>query len=225
MKRKKKPQADVRRWYHLYLELGLVVALALLIGAFRMHFNPETQLDVQLQEQEVIALDELPQTRQMDRPPPPPRPPAPVEVPDDVVLEEDAIEFDAEIDFSEPIDIPPPPPPPVRKKEEVVEEEPEIFIVVEQMPELIGGIQSIQKHLSYPEIAKRAGVEGMVVVQFVVNEEGRPIDPVVIRSLGGGCDEEAVRVIMEHATFVPGKQRGKPVRVRFSIPVRFVLMR
>ncbi len=223
MTRKKKPQADVRRWYSLYMELGLVVALALLIGAFRMQFDPDTQLDVQLQEQEVIALDELPQTKQIDRPPPPPRPPAPVEVPDDVVLEEDEFEFDAEIDFESPIDIPPPPPP--VKKEEVVEEEPEIFIVVEQMPELIGGIQSIQKHLTYPEIAKRAGIEGMVVVQFVVNEQGRPIDPVIIRSLGGGCDEEAVRVIMEHAQFTPGKQRGKPVRVRFSIPVRFLLQK
>ena len=222
MTRKKKPEADVRRWYSLYLELGLVVALALLIGAFRMHFNPDTQLDVQLQEQEVIAMDELPQTKQMERPPPPPRPPAPIEVPDDVVLEEETFDFDAEIDFSVPVDIPPPPPPPVRK-EEVVEEEPEIFIVVEQMPELIGGIQSIQQHLRYPEIAKRAGIEGMVVVQFVVNEQGRPIDPAVIRSLGGGCDEEAVRVIMEHARFTPGLQRGKPVRVRFSIPMRFLL--
>lgn len=221
MTRKKTPKADVRRWYHLYLEFGLVAALFSLIVAFRVDFNPKSDLQVQLQEQEVISLDELPQTRQVEKPPPPPAPPAPVEVPDTEVLEEETFEFDAEINFEEPVDIPPPPPAPVR--EEVKEEEPEIFIVVEQMPELIGGIQAIQQHLQYPEIANRAGIEGMVVVQFVVDEQGNAIDLNVVRSLGGGCDEEAIRVITKYAKFKPGKQRGKPVRVRFSIPVRFLL--
>ncbi len=221
---KKKPNADLSRCYGLYIEIGLVVAMAALIVAFRVHFNPETELNVEIEGPEVVEMEQIEQTKQVAKPPPPPRPPVPIEVPNDEVLEDEILDIDAEISFEEPADLPPPPPPPAREEEEEEEEEePEIFMAVEEMPELIDGIGALQKKLRYPEIAQKAGVEGMVVVQFVVDENGNAIDLVVTKGLGGGCDEEALRVIREHAEFKPGKQRGKPVRVRFSIPIRFRL--
>ena len=217
----KRNRADIRRWHTLYRELGLIASLGLLIVAFRMPFDPATEMTFQPVSQEVVALEDIEQTKQQLKPPPPPRPPTPIEVANDVVLEEEAIEFDAEIDFDAALDVPPPPP----ERREVVLEEPEeeIFVVVEQMPELIGGIASISENIRYPELARVAGVEGMVIVQFVVDEEGRVTDPVVVKSVGAGCDEEALRVIKTHARFTPGYQRGKAVRVRFSVPIRFSL--
>jgi len=101
-------------------------------------------------------------------------------------------------------------------------EEPEIFVIVEQMPDLIGGLGGLQKKIHYPEIAKKAGVEGRVFLQFVVDEQGNVADPVVTRGIGAGCDEEAIRAILT-AKFKPGKQRGKPVKVKMSLPITFKL--
>lgn len=96
------------------------------------------------------------------------------------------------------------------------------FVIVEQMPELVGGLAAIQQELRYPEIAKNAGIEGRVFVQFVVDERGRVVDPVVVRGIGGGCDEEALRAVRT-VTFKPGRQQGEPVRVRMSLPITFRL--
>ena len=96
----------------------------------------------------------------------------------------------------------------------------QVFMVVEHMPELIGGMASIHSKMTYPESAHEAGVEGRVVVQFVVNEQGDVQDVMVARGIGSGCDEEAVRVVSE-AKFTPGMQGGKPVKVRMAIPVTF----
>ena len=90
------------------------------------------------------------------------------------------------------------------------------------MPELIGGIGSLMKTIYYPEIAKKAGVEGTVVIQFVVDTQGRVKDAIVLKGIGGGCDEEALRAV-NAAKFSPGRQRGKAVAVKMSLPVRFVL--
>lgn len=90
------------------------------------------------------------------------------------------------------------------------------------MPELIGGIQGIQEKIVYPELAVKANIEGRVYLQFIVNENGEVEDPVVLRGIGGGCDEEALRVIKE-TKFKPGMQRGGPVRVRYSLPIIFML--
>ncbi|MCC5915321.1 MAG: TonB family protein [Balneolaceae bacterium] len=96
------------------------------------------------------------------------------------------------------------------------------FVVVEDMPELIGGLQTLQQKIRYPEMARRAGIEGRVYVQFIVNEEGQVENPQIIRGIGGGADEEALRVVSE-AEFRPGMQRGRPVRVQYSIPILFRL--
>lgn len=218
---RKHPKADLRRDYALLIEIGMVAALALLILAFRMDWKRGSATQIIQSEQEVVYVEEIRQTQQIAQPPAPPRPPVPIEVPNDEVLEEDLLDFDAALDQNEPAsNIPPPPPPPEDRAER--EPEAEIFIIVEEMPELIGGLASLQKSITYPEIAKKAGVEGRVIVQFVVDETGRVIEPVVVRGVGAGCDEEAVRAVSE-AHFTPGKQRGKPVRVKMSLPITFKL--
>jgi len=97
-----------------------------------------------------------------------------------------------------------------------------VFVVVDEMPELIGGIASVQEQIVYPAEAKEAGVEGRVFVQFVVDEQGLPVDVQVLRELGFGCDEEAIRVI-RMARFKPGKHQGEVVKVRYVLPIVFDL--
>lgn len=108
----------------------------------------------------------------------------------------------------------PPPPPPSDKED--------YFVAVEEMPELKGGLASLMKEINYPEMARKAGIEGKVIVQFIVNEQGEVEDPQIIRGIGGGCDEEALRVLKQ-AEFEPGVQRGEPVRVQYSLPITFQL--
>lgn len=211
-----------RKNYLLLFEVGAVVALGLLVLVARLplQFDQSFVIPVDVQQQ-VVTMEEVTQTQHLVKPPPPPRPPVPVEVPNDALLEDDILEIDSEIDFEVAAAVPPPPPPPAPVAD-VEEAEPEIFVVVEQMPELIGGLQSIQGKITYPEIAQKANIQGMVIVQFIVDEQGNVVNPQVVKSVPGGCDEEALRVI-RLAKFKPGKQRGKAVRVRYSIPIRFRL--
>jgi protein TonB len=216
---RKTEKANLRQRYPLFVQVGLVASLLLLILAFNVDLRQEDTFEIVMPEQEVVQMEEIQQTKQIQKPPPPPRPPVPVEVPDDEILEDDELDLDASLDIDEVMDLPPPPPP---AEEEEEEAEPEIFVIVEQMPELIGGLASVQKKINYPPIAKKAGVEGRVIVQFVVNEQGNVIDPVVVRGIGAGCDDEAIRAVSD-AKFKPGKQRGKPVRVKMSLPITFKL--
>lgn len=212
---KKTDKADLKSRYPIFTEIGLIASLTFLIVAFRVQYNPESSFIIPEEEQIVVEMEDIEQTQQIEKPPPPPRPPVPIEVPNDEVLEDDIIDIDAEIDFDEPVYIPPPPP-------RAEDAEPEIFVVVENMPELIGGILGLQKRVTYPEIAKKAGVEGTVFLQFIVDEQGNVVDPIVMRGIGAGCDEAALKAIRT-AKFKPGRQRGKPVKVKFSLPVRFRL--
>lgn len=98
----------------------------------------------------------------------------------------------------------------------------EIFVVVEKMPELIGGMTSLQNRIQYPEVAKKAGIQGKVVVELIVDKQGRVKDEKVVRGIGGGCDEEALRAV-RLARFEPGMQRGKPVEVKLAVPILFKL--
>lgn len=216
---RKEEKADLQKRYPLYIEIGLVLALGLLVVAFRVDWSPDNDFEIVMPEQEVVQMEEVQQTQQIEQPPPPPRPPVPVEVPNDEILEDVDLNLDASLDLDEPVTNTPPPPPP---QEEEEEEEPEIFVIVEEMPELIGGLASIQGKIKYPEIAKKAGVEGRVFVQFIVDENGNVVNPVVTRGIGAGCDEEALRAVRE-AKFKPGRQRGKPVRVKMSLPITFKL--
>jgi protein TonB len=103
----------------------------------------------------------------------------------------------------------------------------EIFTRVEQMPQFGSGekelLEYLAKHIKYPAIARENGIQGTVVIQFVVDKDGRVTEPVVVREVGGGCDEEALRVIKNMPRWIPGKQQGKAVKVRYTLPVRFRL--
>ena len=104
----------------------------------------------------------------------------------------------------------------------VAPEPPKYFVAVEEMPEPIGGIQAIQSKIVYPEIAKRAGVEGKVYVLAFVDEHGTVADAKIIKGIGAGCDEAALNAVIQ-TKFKPGKQRGVPVKVQVSIPIIFRL--
>ncbi|MBO6584903.1 MAG: energy transducer TonB [Gracilimonas sp.] len=98
----------------------------------------------------------------------------------------------------------------------------EVNIVVEKMPQLIGGMSQLQESVEYPAEAKEAGIEGRVTVQFVVNKLGQTTRVQIIRGIGGGADEAAVSAV-EEAKFEPGKHNGKPVCVQYALPINFRL--
>jgi RNA polymerase sigma factor (sigma-70 family) len=106
------------------------------------------------------------------------------------------------------------------KEEKKTEEEPAVFLAVEEMPELIGGINGLQSKIKYPELAIRQGVEGKVLVQAIVDENGKVISANTIKGIGAGCDEAALDAVLK-SNFKPGKQRGKNVKVQFTIPIVF----
>lgn len=216
-----KREGSIRRYYLINLEIGLIATLLLFIGMFKMHYNPQPKKIKAVEKQEVVKMEEVVRTKQQEKVPAPPRPQVPVEVPNDEIVQEEAINFSSELDMGEALELPSAPPEEAGKKEEDTSED-EIFVVVENMPELIGGLAHLQSRIEYPEMARLAGIEGRVVVQFTITEKGNVIDPVVVRGIGGGCDEEAIRVIKE-AKFKPGMQRGRPVKVRYTIPIKFSL--
>ena len=156
--------------------------------------------------------------------------PQPVEVPkqttqiqvveDDV--EVDDVEINAEVDQNEVIE--------EYVAPEIVEDEvveAEIFTVVEQMPEFPGGMNRLAEYLAtnirYPQLARESGIQGRVFINFVVEADGSVTNVRVIRSLGGGCDEEAMRVVRNMPRWTPGRQRGRAVRVSYNLPVNFRL--
>ncbi len=219
---RKTEEADLRKRYMIFVQLGLVASLLILLGLFTVDFTTGQDFQIVEEQQEIVQVEEIEQTRQIEKPPPPPKPPAPVEVPDEDVTEEIDLDLDMDLDLNDaPTDLPPPPPPPADEPEPEPEE-PEIFVIVENPPELIGGLEGLQSRIQYPEMARRAGIEGTVFVQFVVDENGNVNNPVCARDPGGNTCEEALRAVRE-AKFKPGRQRGKPVKVRFSLPVKFRL--
>src|SRR3990172_8806793 len=212
----KDPKADLRRMYKKVFEVSLVISLLLLIVAFK-YFPDVTAKKMKLEgPQELFTVEDIENTKQENRSPPPPKPPIPIEAPSDDVLEDIEIASTV-IDINAQIDAPPPP-----KEEKKVEEEPTYFVAVEEMPEPIGGIKAIQEKIIYPEIAKRAGVEGKVYVLAFVDEEGIVTKAQIIKGIGAGCDEAALDAVLK-TRFKPGKQRGKPVKVQVSIPIVFKL--
>ena len=207
-----------QRSYGLTVQGGLGLALLVVTGFFQVPFQSGSNLDITFAEQELVHIEEIAQTVHIAKPPPPPRPPVPVEVADDEILEDIDLDLDATLDiddFLTQVSAPPPP-------EEEEEVEPEIFIVVEQMPELIGGISQLLSDASYPSLARKAGLEGTVVVQIVVDPEGNPQDPRVIKSVAEVLDKSAVEAVMKQR-FKPGMQRGTAVPVQVAMPVQFRL--
>ena len=126
--------------------------------------------------------------------------------------------------------LPPPPPPPYDETlivGEVEEGEVRIFRVVDTDPEFPGGIDSmyawIERNIQYPTLARNNKIEGKVYVTFVVESDGSISNPKILRDIGGGCGAEVIRILNQMPRWIPGKQRGKPARVQFNLPVNFQL--
>ena len=224
---KKYDKADVYKHRNVFMQVGLAVALGIVLLAFNYHPKEEavaTNATDAFSEEEI---EEIPQTSQYKPPPPPPPPPPEViEVEDDIEIENTPDLFDQEMDVEEAIEtVYVPVDEPVVKKEEP--KEPEIFVVVEEMPTFPGGDKALYEYLAknikYPAVAKDNGIEGKVYIKFVVNEDGSVSQVQLARGIGGGCDEEAMRVVEGMPKWKPGKQRGKNVKVWYTLPVYFKL--
>lgn len=222
MEPKKNPKADVYRKSSMFFNVGLVLSLLLAISAFewKSYDTSEIVLQSQINDDFEDLLD-IPLTQQPPPPPPKIQLPEIVEVPDEEEIVED-IEVDLDIEITEEEVI-----------EEIVFEEveeevaDEIFTVVEEMAEFKGGAGAFAKYLQsnvvYPHQARRMGVEGKVFVQFIVGKDGSLSDIKVLKGLGAGCDEEAIRVMKKSPPWNAAKQRGRPVRLRMVIPLNFTL--
>ena len=225
MQLKKSPQASLEDKKLVYVLMGLILVLSICYVAFEWTEKEVTKYEVT---EDLAFIDEeidIQQTTQETPPPPPPPAPQEVEVlnvvEDDVEVEE--IEINTEDDKDVEVVIAPPVEAPVEEEEEEV-----IFMVVESMPEFPGGQQALFKYLAenvkYPVIAQENGIQGRVICQFVVNKDGSIVDVVAVRSSGeASLDKEAIRVIKSMPKWKPGKQRGKPVRVKYTVPVNFRL--
>ncbi|MCB9207047.1 MAG: energy transducer TonB [Ignavibacteriales bacterium] len=98
----------------------------------------------------------------------------------------------------------------------------EYFVMAEEMPSPIGGMKAIQEKIKYPELARRAGIEGRVYIKAFIDENGNVASAEVIKGLEGGCNEAAIEAV-KNTKFIPGRQRGKAVKVQVSIPILFKL--
>ncbi|MCZ6632810.1 MAG: energy transducer TonB [bacterium] len=213
--RKKNPEVDLRLKYRKVYNISMALSFVLMAGvavAFPK-FEPR-QSDIK-REQVVIEIQDLPETRQVRRPPPPPRPAVPIEtesedVPDDVTIETTELDFD---DIA--IDLPLPPPPGLysdaEEQEEILE-----FWAVEQEPKVVQEVWPV-----YPEVARKAGLEGTVFLQFTVGKDGKVRDIQVLR--GSPIFVDAAVKAMSQFVFEPAIQNDQPVSVRMAKPIRFRL--
>lgn len=228
MEIKKSPKADLEKDKSLSLLLGLAVALALCFVALEWRSEIAKAIDTGLMN--TIALEDalLIADEQQQPEPEQPEPEVQVEVqlPEEFEVVDNNKEVAKAVFISNDEDKKLPPPAPV--KVEVQEEETEeIFTVVEEPTEFPGGMPALMKYLSsnirYPEIAAENGIQGRVIVSFVVERNGKPSQVTVARGVDPALDKEAVRVVENMPAWKPGKQRGKPVRQRFNLPVVFRL--
>jgi len=213
MARIKNPKVDLRLKYKKVIEFTLVLSLLLcilLFQAFKKFEHEKTESNIEL---EKIKAEDIPQTQQEKLPPPPSRPAIPIEsesedIPEDATMEETDIDFD---------EVPPPPPPPPDDDDQIQ------FIPYDEAPQPIGGFPAIQKKLKYPEIARKAGIEGTVIIYAKINTQGVVINTKVVKPLGNsGCNEAAISAIKQ-VKWKPAMQRDKPVTVWVSVPVKFKL--
>lgn len=221
---KKHWSVDINKYKGVIVNIGIIVSLALMLVAFEYPDYEEASLvvldsgPIQIEEQ-----IEIPQTQQ--KPPPPPKIQLPtiVEVPDEEEIEDEIeVELDVEIDQETVIEE-------VVEVEEEKEEEDvdQIFTIVEETAAPTGGMTAfyeyIKDNLEYPRQARRMGVQGKVFLEFIVDKDGSITDVKVVRGIGAGCDEEAIRILQNSPKWKPAKQRGRPVRQKMTFPINFKL--
>ena len=227
MEPKKSEKANLEKRKGVFFQLGLVIALSLMLIAFEWTSGGLSANEFDMGDMEQVEEEIIPITRQeQPEPPKPPEPPKVTEVlnivDDDVEIEDELQLDDFEVDQNTEVEIM------EYVEEEEEEEEAEIFFIVEDMPSFQGKGQDgfreyIAKNLRYPEIAAENGISGRVFVRFVVEPNGSVSNVEVVRSVDPALDAEAVRVVESSPKWAPGKQRGKPVRVSFTFPINFVL--
>ena len=227
MEIKKSEQADLERGKSTSLLIGFVIALGVMFVALEwtqreVEDNSDlyTARDVSLNE-EMIPIT-LPEKKTV---PPPPAAVTKAEiieiVEDDADIEEDImastednVEW-VDLDDYDVVEVEPEP------------EEEEIFMVVEDQPEFPGGtaalLEYLRKNIKYPAICRENNIQGRVLVTFIVNKDGAIVEPEVVKSVNPSLDKEALRVISTMPNWKPGSQRGKPVRVKYTVPVNFRL--
>lgn len=227
MEIKKTSKADLENKKGLFTEIGLALVLLGCLLAFEWQ-SKAAEINIADMPEEVATEEEMvPITKQEEiKPPPPPPPPKMAEVlnivTDDTEITEELeiadseMDEDTEIEFQE-----------VQVEEEVEEVADEVFVIVEQMPTFPGGDLELRKFLAqsvkYPVIAQENGIQGRVFVSFVVNQKGEVTNVKVARPLDPNLDKEAVRVVQSMPKWSPGMQRGKPVKVSYTVPINFVL--
>ncbi|NLX73385.1 MAG: energy transducer TonB [Bacteroidales bacterium] len=227
MEVKKSPKANLESRKPIFTQIGLVVVLSMVLIAFEWT-STDVNVDLEAAEEEVAVEEEIiPITRQEEvKPPPPPPPPAVADilniVDDDVELDleleimDTEMNQDAMVDFTVVYEVP-----------EETREDGEIFMIVEEMPEFPGGEGELQKYLAssvrYPVIAQENGIQGRVYIQFVINQRGEVTNVTILRGVDPSLDREAVRVVEAMPKWKPGKQRNRPVRVSYTVPINFVL--
>lgn len=228
MEAKKTPKADLENRKGLFLEIGMVVILAAVLVAFNVRTYEKEIKEVSTRTVADEIEDQIIQTKEEETPPPPPEEPEVVAT--DLTIVENDAELTNEVgiinaednankaqeEFTK-VEV---------EQEEEVEEE-EIFLVVEEDAEFPGGLEALSKYLAenikYPQLAKENNITGRVFVSFVVEKNGSVGNIKILRDIGGGCGAEAVRVVKAMPKWKPGKQRGKPVRSQFNLPVNFDL--
>ena len=216
MEPKKNPDISLEKKKGLFFQIGLVITLVIVLGAFEWKSYDKVaynlgQLNLDDLEEEIIPITK----QEVKPPPPPPPPPEVIEIVEDDVEIEDEIEIeDTESDEDVEIEI-----------EEKDDEE--FFMVVENMPEFPGGdlglMKYIQKNVKYPAIAKEYNITGKVYVSFIVDKKGSVTNVKIVRGVDKNLDAEAMRVVKSLPKYKPGLQRGEPVRVMFTIPINFTL--
>jgi protein TonB len=216
MEPKKNPDISIEKKKGLFFQIGLVITLVLVLAAFEWKSYDKVaynlgQLNLDDLEEEIIPITK----QEVKPPPPPPPPPEVIEIVEDDVEIEDEIEIeDTESDEDVEIEI-----------EE--EDDEEFFMVVENMPEFPGGdlglMKYIQRNVKYPAIAKEYNITGKVYVSFIVDKKGFVTNVKIVRGVDKNLDAEAMRVVKSLPKYKPGKQRGKSVRVMFTIPINFTL--
>ncbi len=227
MEVKKSPKADLESKRNIFVQLGLVLALAITLVAFEWTTQVEQvaslgEMEVAIVEEEIIPITREEQVVQAT--PPPVQTVVEVLniVDDDTEIEEELVIEDTEADDETVIEIAP-----VIEQEEEVEEEAEIFVIVEEMPEFPGGDVALRtylaKNVKYPIVAQENGIQGKVYVTFVVDRDGSVSNARVARGVDDSLDKEALRVVNSLPKWKPGKQGGKTVRVSYTVPISFVL--
>ena len=225
MEEKKSPKANLENKKLMFTQIGLIISLIVAWLAFEYKSYDKREIDPSLLRQTEVVEEEMVEiTKQEEMKPQPvemPKQTTQLEIVDDDVEVED-IEINVETDQNEvieeyvPVEV---------EEEEVVEAE--VFTIVEQMPSFPGGdakmYEYLGKNIKYPQIARETGIQGRVFVNFVVEPDGSVSNVKVLRGIGGGCDEEAMRVVKGMPKWSPGKQRGKTVRVSYTLPVVFKL--